>query len=230
MADLGVSLFQTHSEIVRRCYRPAPAANFLPEILIHQPIARHLLDPSEREELDAFKSGPSLYAGQTFSGGDCLARWILDHPEEVRGKNVIDVASGSAVVAIACAMANAAKVTAVDIDPRAVTLIRHNATANNVSIEAVCANAATASYLFKGKQVITATDFYYDGAVNRRLLVNALLDEARRGKKLLLASHCISEVPMKLARKGESLDLSIEGQRSPPFFRKISYPVPAGAA
>ena len=63
-----------------------------------------------------------------------LARHLLDHPETVRGRDPIDIASGSGVVAIAAAMAGPAAVTAYDIDPVAAVAIRMNAAANGVMI------------------------------------------------------------------------------------------------
>ena len=54
-----------------------------------------------------------------WAGGLALARYLLDHPETVRGRHVIDIASGSGLVAIAAAKAGAATVTAYDIDPDA---------------------------------------------------------------------------------------------------------------
>jgi predicted nicotinamide N-methyase len=75
-----------------------------------------------------------------WAGGQALARYLLDHPETVRGRRVIDVASGSGLVAIAAAKAGAAAVTAYDIDPLAVAAISVNAAANGVTVQAVCAD------------------------------------------------------------------------------------------
>src|SRR5712691_44431 len=52
-----------------------------------------------------------------WAGGQALARYVLDNPQVVRGRRVLDVASGSGLVAIAAAKAGAASVTATDIDP-----------------------------------------------------------------------------------------------------------------
>ena len=71
-----------------------------------------------------------------WAGGQALARYLLDHPDVVRGRRVLDVASGSGLVAIAAARAGAARVVAGDIDPHAVEAITVNATANAVTVEA----------------------------------------------------------------------------------------------
>ncbi len=67
-------------------------------------------------------------------GGQALARHVLDHPETVRGKRVLDFAAGGGIAAIACAMAGAASVEAAEIDPLAHAALRLNAAANLVEI------------------------------------------------------------------------------------------------
>ena len=65
-----------------------------------------------------------------WAGGQGLARYVLDHPATVAGRRVLDVASGSGLVAIAAAKAGARTVTAVDIDENALAAITLNAAAN----------------------------------------------------------------------------------------------------
>ena len=73
-------------------------------------------------------------------GSQALARYVLDHPEQVAGRRVLDFAAGGGLAAIACAMAGAASVAAVDIDPMAIAAIRLNATANGLAIDAYAAD------------------------------------------------------------------------------------------
>ena len=54
-----------------------------------------------------------------WASGQVLARYLLDHPERVRGKVVMDVGAGSGVVGIAAKIAGAKRVIACDIDPNA---------------------------------------------------------------------------------------------------------------
>jgi predicted nicotinamide N-methyase len=70
-------------------------------------------------------------------GGQALARYVLDHPELVRERRVLDLASGSGIVAIAAARAGAAAVLASDTDARARTAIGLNAVANGVEVAVV---------------------------------------------------------------------------------------------
>lgn len=79
----------------------------------------------------------SPYWARPWGGGLALARHVLDHPETVRGRRVLDIGAGSGLVAIAAALAGAEAVSAADIDPYAVTAARLNAAANGVAVEAI---------------------------------------------------------------------------------------------
>jgi predicted nicotinamide N-methyase len=116
--------------------RPVP---LVPEIRLHQ--ADDLVSLWQRLELTSGRTGldPPFWAS-AWAGGQALARYLLDHPQTVRGRHVIDLASGSGLAAIAAAKAEAAAVTAYDIDPLAVAAIGVNADANAVTVRAVCAD------------------------------------------------------------------------------------------
>ena len=106
-------------------------------------------------ELDA----PPFWAFP-WAGGQALARYVLDHPGSVRGRRVLDVASGSGLVAIAAAKAGAAGVIAGDVDLNAVAAIEINARANGAT--AVTARAFDLALGGPvGSQVILAADVFY---------------------------------------------------------------------
>ena len=67
-------------------------------------------------------------------GGQALARHVLDHPELVAGRRVLDFAAGCGIAAIACARAGAAAVDAAEIDPLALAAIAVNAAANDAAV------------------------------------------------------------------------------------------------
>ena len=69
-----------------------------------------------------------------WAGGQALARYLLDHPEEVRGKRVLDFATGSGMVAIAALKAGAASAQAADIDTFCEDAVALNAEANGVQV------------------------------------------------------------------------------------------------
>ena len=98
-----------------------------------------------------------------WAGGQALARYLLDHPEAVTGRHVIDVASGSGLVAIAAALAGAAVVTAYDIDPLAAAAITANAAENGVTVRAVCADVLGEDRLpAPGTDLVLAADAFYE--------------------------------------------------------------------
>jgi predicted nicotinamide N-methyase len=75
-----------------------------------------------------------------WGAGQALARFVLDHPERVRGKRILDLGTGSGVVALAAARSGAAEVIAVDLDPASRAAARLNAEQNDLQIR----TAATA--------------------------------------------------------------------------------------
>jgi predicted nicotinamide N-methyase len=116
--------------------RPVP---LVPEVSLHQ--AEEPVGLWQDVEAATGRTGtePPFWAF-AWAGGQALARYLLDHPEIVRGRRVIDIASGSGLVAIAAAQAGAAAATAYDIDPLAITAITANARANDVLVLAECAD------------------------------------------------------------------------------------------
>jgi predicted nicotinamide N-methyase len=95
------------------------------------------IEPIWRETEEALKRtgvDPPFWAF-AWAGGQAVARHILDHPEEVAGKRVLDFATGSGLVAIAAMKAGAKSVLACDIDPFCEAAVALNAEANGVTVE-----------------------------------------------------------------------------------------------
>ena len=139
--------------------RPVP---LVPEIRLHQ--ADDPISLWQRIELTSGRTGldPPFWAF-AWAGGQALARYLLDHPETVRGRHAIDVASGSGLVAIAAAKAGAAAVTAYDIDPLATAAIGVNADANGVTVLAVCADVlGEDGPPAPGADLVLAADAFYE--------------------------------------------------------------------
>jgi predicted nicotinamide N-methyase len=103
----------------------------VPEIRLNLATEAHDLWLKTEEELQEIGLPPPFWAF-AWAGGQGLARYILDHPDVVRGRRVVDFASGSGLVAIAAMKAGAASVLAADIDPWAETAVRLNAALNGV--------------------------------------------------------------------------------------------------
>ncbi|HEY3147978.1 MAG TPA: 50S ribosomal protein L11 methyltransferase, partial [Dongiaceae bacterium] len=77
------------------------------------------------------------YWAFAWAGGQALTRFLLDHPDWVKGKRVLDFAAGSGLSAIGAAKAGAAHVQAAEIDGYAIAAIALNARINNVAIDLV---------------------------------------------------------------------------------------------
>lgn len=75
------------------------------------------------------------YWAFAWPGGQVLARYVLDHPERVRGRRVLDFGAGCAVEGIAAMRAGAVSVYCADIDATANELAQKNAALNGVALE-----------------------------------------------------------------------------------------------
>ena len=111
----------------------------VPEIRLH--LAGDPISLWQRTEEDSGRTGldPPFWAF-AWAGGQALARYVLDNPDVVAGRDVIDFASGSGLVAIAAAKAGAARVLAADIDGFCGAALDLNAAANGVAVEFTQAN------------------------------------------------------------------------------------------
>lgn len=114
------------------------------------------LDP---EAVQRVMNNP-LYWVFCWASGQVLAQYLLERPELVAGKRVLDFGCGSGVVAIAAAMAGASQVIACDIDPLALAATRANAELNRVELELVADFFAVEGPL----DLIIVADVLYDRA------------------------------------------------------------------
>ena len=101
-----------------------------------------------------------MFWGFCWASGQAMVRFLLNHPEWVAGKRVLDFGCGSGVVAIAAAKAGAAKVWASDIDPLATQASVMNCQLNSVSVEVIGDWAACTESL----DLILVADILYDNA------------------------------------------------------------------
>jgi predicted nicotinamide N-methyase len=136
-----------------------------------------------------------------WAGGQALARYVLDNPGVVRGKRVLDVASGSGLVAIAAAKAGAAAVTATDIDPDALAAIAGNAAANEVAVDVrhldmeSAAGAGTVGADTRGADVVLAADVFYQRELAATALAFLRAAAAGTGAGVLVADPGRAFVP-----------------------------------
>lgn len=130
----------------------------VPEVRLHLADEAHGLWQRTEDELTEIGLPPPFWAF-AWAGGQGLARYILDNPAAVRGRRVLDFASGSGLVAIAAVKAGAAEVIAADIDPFCATAIRLNAEANGTEIEFLAGDPIGSD---AGWDVVLAGDVFYD--------------------------------------------------------------------
>jgi predicted nicotinamide N-methyase len=167
----------------------------VPELRLHLASEAHELWLKTEEELEEIGLPPPFWAF-AWAGGQGLARYVLDHPESVCGKRVLDFASGSGLVAIAAAKAGAAKVLAADIDPWTETAIRLNAALNGVDIGFTGLDLV-------GKpvdaDVLLAGDVFYDRAF-ADLLVPWFVELTEKGMIVLVGDPGRAYLPKERLR------------------------------
>lgn len=117
-------------------------------------LARHRIDPP-------FWAFP-------WAGGQAVARYLIDHPETVRGERVLDLACGSGLVAIAAMKAGAASVTANDIDPMCEAAVMANAGLNDVAIG--WTGGDLLATMIDGFDVVLAGDVFYEQEMAKRFV------------------------------------------------------------
>jgi predicted nicotinamide N-methyase len=108
-------------------------------------------------------------------GGQALARFVLDAPESVAGRVVLDLGAGSGLVAVAARLAGATRVLASDVDPYSRTAIAVNAGLNGV--DGISALGDVLDHPLPAVDVVLAGDVCYDREMTERVL--PFLDRAR---------------------------------------------------
>ncbi|PDT18043.1 methyltransferase [Rhizobium sp. J15] len=178
---------------------PVPS---IPEIRLHTAgPASGLWRLAGRGETD-----PPPYWAYPWAGGAVLARHLLDRPETVAGRRVLDFGAGSGLVAIAAAKAGARAVTAVDIDANAIAAIGLNAAINDVSITAIAADIIEEPP--PETDVLVIGDLFYDPALALRVMaflrrcqaagIQVLIGDPLRahlpqGELSRIASHAVTD-------------------------------------
>ena len=141
------------------------APPLVPEIRLH--LATEVVPLWRKTEEELAKEGvPPPYWAFAWAGGQALARYILDNPQIVLGKTVLDFGAGSGLVALAAAKSGAAHVTAADIDSFSRAAIQLNAQSNAAQIECVGADVIGSAGNW---QVILVGDMCYERPLAERL-------------------------------------------------------------
>lgn len=135
-----------------------------------------------------------------WAGGQALARFLLDHPENVAGRRVLSVACGCGLEALAAARGGAAQVYANDIDPVALIAARLNAEANGLELTLTRGDLLDAPLLFAPRSdLILAGDVFYQQPEASRI-AEWLRARAAEGAAVLIGDAGRGMLPEGLER------------------------------
>ena len=168
------TLLQAHLEV--------SALPYCPQIRLALLNADFPTGPLPYEVMQAVIREPAYWAF-CWGSGLALARLILRHPEWVAGRDVVDLGSGSGVVAIAATLAGAASVTACDTDEDALAATATNARLNAAALQ-------TTATLPPSCDLILMADVLYDRA-NLALLSVA----KNHAREILVADSRVKTLP-----------------------------------
>ncbi len=195
----------------RRTRLQAPPA--VPELRLH--LAEDITTAWEdvERELAAGDLPPPFWAF-AWVGGQALARLVLDRPGEVAGRRVLDLCTGSGLVALAARRAGADPVLAVDVDPVAVAAVGLNAAANGLAVDVRCADLTGGPV--PDVDVLLAGDVCYDAEMTARVLP-WLRRAAAAGVRVLLGDPGRHYLPQQgldlLAEHDVPTTVDLEGVR-----------------
>jgi len=205
-------------------------APLVPEIALH--LATEVTPLWQATEADlAIQGLPPPFWAFAWPGGQALARLLLDRPELVRGRTVLDFAAGCGIAAIAAGMSGAAKVTASEIDVFAAAAIRLNAERNEVAIEVVLEDILARPA--EPYEIILAGDVCYERPMAERVL-GWLGRAIAAGAEVLVADPGRAYLPSAgLARIADynvptSLDLESRALMTTPVYRLETVEIPRG--
>ncbi len=141
-------------------------APLVPEIRLH--LATEITPIWQASEAWLERSGvePPFWAF-AWPGGQALSRHLLDRPELVRGRRVLDFAAGGGIAAIAAALSGAASVDAAEIDPMAIAAIALNASLNGVTVSPLGRDVVGAP---SDWDLILCGDVCYEAPMTRHIL------------------------------------------------------------
>jgi predicted nicotinamide N-methyase len=163
----------------------------VPDIRLH--LATEVTPIWQATEATLARDGlPPPFWAFAWAGGQALARYVLDHPAIVAGREMLDFGSGSGLVAIAGGRAGAVRVTAAEIDAFAAAAIAANAALNDVEITVATTDLIGAPSRFW--HVITAGDICYEQPMAERA-IRWLRRRAAEGSLVLLGDPGRSYLP-----------------------------------
>ena len=179
---------------------------YVPELQLH--LADDSLEVWEATQVavDHGEVPPPFWAF-VWAGGQALARHLLDNPAAVERRTVVDVATGSGLVAIAAAAAGADTVHAIDIDELAVAATRLNATLNNVTV--ATSVRSVSDMVVSGGTLVTVGDVFYDERI-AALMLPALTRLVEAGAEVLIGDPRRAYLPRDALDVVADYDVDVE--------------------
>jgi predicted nicotinamide N-methyase len=172
--DRDRAFVRAHTALRRTPLLPEIALWLADDVVPLWEAAEHLLGGTDTD--------PPFWAF-AWAGGQAVARYVLDHPAEVAGRTVLDLASGGGVCAVAAALAGATRVEAADIGSFAGAVTELNAESNGVRV------AVTSRDLLGGPppdvDVVLAGDVFYERRMAARM-ADWLATAHRQGSRVLV--------------------------------------------
>ncbi len=163
---------RAHADRLRRFIQDNLPAVEVPEA---GGIRLHLAGPrsgmARLAKIDPQDAGPPYWA-YLWGGGLALARHVLDNPEIVAGRRVLDLGAGCGVVGIAAARAGAIQVVATDIAPGALAATQLNAAKNGMTITPMLGDLTGGAP--PAVDVVLVGDLFYEADLAARVV--AFLD------------------------------------------------------
>jgi predicted nicotinamide N-methyase len=171
---------------------PLQPVRGIEDLFIHQlPLEPKQLS-LEDQAIQAELHDHDIMCWSAYMGGISMCHWLMEHPGEVSGKRVVDLGSGSGIVAITAARMGACEVVALDNHRVAIDAITKNSRANNVAQIIRPQLGSACDFCFDGFDVITAAEIFYRNTDS--FLHELLLTEARKGKTVFASSQVAREL------------------------------------
>jgi predicted nicotinamide N-methyase len=153
----------------------------VPEIVLHLAEESVPIWQKTEEELGEMNVPPPYWAF-AWAGGQALARYVLDNPQLLAGKRVLDLGSGSGLTAIAAMKSGAAGVLASDLDLISLAAVRLNAEINDVVVATTSENLLEKAP--EDYDVILVGDLFYERSLAE--LVTRFIERAAPSGTLVL--------------------------------------------
>ena len=165
--------------LIREFTRVQPAP-FVPEFRLH--LADELVPLWQATEWRAAAPQPPPFWAFVWPGSQALARYLLEHPQLVQHKRVLDFGAGSGLASIAAAHCGASRVLACDLDPVAADVQLLNAGLNGVTLETYTGDAVHSDWR---ADVVLAGDVCYERENSETIIAWLRLEACKRALVLM---------------------------------------------